>query len=200
MPDRGAGFALPRRGGTVPVMRRVIILFAVLALLAAACSGTAEDTTTTSLVPVTTTDPGPPNEFGYVADFLMGLRDVMGLSGIGFVPDRTRVTPSMEGAYVNQMRQAPLTEGLPDDLTRFSDDQILFLGYLYCVALDGGGTAADAVGLVAGSVAASRGLAPEAAETEDIATAVAAANYAGGSICGQYNEVTQAFIDTLRGG
>ena len=199
MPGRGAGFALSRRGGTVPVMRRAILLIAVLALIGAACSGTADETTTT-LAPVTTTDPGPPNEFGYVADFLTGLRDEMGLSGIGFVQDRTRVTPQMEGAYVDQMRQAPVSEGLPDDLTRFSDDQILFLGYLYCIALDGGGTAADAVGLLAGRVAASRGLVPEAAENEDIATAVAAANYAGGSICGQYNEVTQAFIDTLRGG
>jgi hypothetical protein len=165
----------------------------------AGCSDGDSATTTTSstsVAPTTTTVDSSP--FGLVQNFLNDVAPSMGVEPRFSLP-RPRVTPDFESQFVDVFRTASVAEGLSVDLGVWSDEQLLYLGYLYCVGLDAGVTADESVTVVVATVATSQGRAPEAATVADASVGVAAARYAGGSICGEYRLATEDLLQRLGG-
>lgn len=185
-------------------MRHALALAVAAALVLAACSGDADagDTTTSSVPIVTTSAPPVTNELGLpLATVLMNdLGSSMGAGDNVFIGDRFRVTPELEREYLGAIRGAAASGEIPSDLERYDDDELLYLGYFYCLALDAGiDTPTAAQGVVA-SILAERDAAGTEPETGDVALGLATVNYSGGSLCGIYNDATQAYIDTFRSG
>jgi hypothetical protein len=185
------------------VGRSLLVPVFVCLLLAgtvmAGCSDTTSSTTTT--VTTSTTAPSTTEDtsaFGRVQNFLNEVAPSMGVEP-RFALSRLRVTPDFEAQFVETFRTASVAEGLNVDLGIWNDDQLLYLGYLYCVGLDAGVTADESVTVVVATVATSQGRAPEAATNADAAVGVAAARYAGGSICGEYRLATEDLLVRLGG-
>lgn len=164
-----------------------------------ACAGdTADSTTAPPSTAATTTTTEDLSRFGMVDAFLNEVAPSMGVEP-RFSLSRERVTPDFEAQFVDLFRTASVEEGLDVDLGLWTDDQLLYLGYTYCAGLDAGAGAQDSVTVVVATVATSRGRAPEAATQEDAAVGVAAARYAGASICGEYRLATEDFLVQIGG-
>jgi hypothetical protein len=179
----------------------LIIAFVVISLALAGCS----DDTADSSISTTTLPPGTSSttevdssRFGLVQNFLNEVAPSMGVEPRFSLP-RERVTPDFESQFVDVFRTSSVEEGLDVDLGLWSDEQLLYLGYLYCVGLDAGVTADEAVTVVVATVATSQSRAPESATASDAAVGVAAARYAGGSICGEYRLATEDLLLRLGG-
>jgi hypothetical protein len=178
---------------------RGVVGVAALALALAACSATSA-TTTSSTGQAATGDTGsPPVTSGLgqppVTDLLNDLGPGMGAQGT-FAGDRFQVTPEMEGEYLGAVKGSAESGEIPTDLAGYGDDELLYLGYFYCLALDSGLAPDVAARGVAAAILAHDGASETS--TEDIALALAAANYASGSLCGQHVDATQAYLDTFR--
>lgn len=177
----------------------LLVAVLVAGVVIAGCS---DDTSPTTPAPSTTTMPSTTtvdsSRFGLVQNFLNEVAPSMGVEPRFSLP-RQRVTPDFESQFVDIFRTASVAEGLSVDLEVWNDEQLLYLGYLYCVGLDAGVTADESVTVVVATVATSQGRAPEAATTSDAAVGVAAARYAGGSICGEYRLATDDLLLRLGG-
>ena len=179
--------------------RRTAAVIVALTLALAGCSQTAGedppddgDETVVTITSVETETERIP-----VVDLLNRLGPQMGASA-PFTGDRVQVTEDMEGAYLGAVKGSSETGEIPADVTGYDDEELLYLGYFYCLALDSGIEPEVAAQGVAISILAHRGATQPEPETPDIALALATANYAAGTLCGSYYDATQAYLDTYR--
>lgn len=184
--------------------RSMMVVAMVVALAAAACSGDGGgEATTTTAGPIgtttttsgtgATTDDAP---FGFVADLLNRVEDTRPEPHRSFGGDLNRVSGDAEGAYVAALRDADLTDqGVEVDWSVYSDDDLLFAGYLYCLVRDNGGEVSDGFGAVVSEVLARTGAAGGQAEPADLATAITMVNFSTGSLCGQFYVETREFLE-----
>ncbi|MBT8197914.1 MAG: hypothetical protein KJO84_05370, partial [Acidimicrobiia bacterium] len=152
-------------------MRRFLVMAAAAVMLLSACAGDgATGSTTTTLQIVTTSSPPATNVVGrpLVSALMNDLGPSMGAGTNTFAGERFRVSAELEADFVAALRETSTTGEIPADLDRFDDEELLYLGYFYCLALDAGLDNATAAQGVVVSVLAERGAPDTEPTTEDV--------------------------------
>jgi len=172
---------------------------AFVALLLAGCAGSGPQSQSEPTSPPLTIDrPGyaPVDEYlnSFNAEHLNGIDLPRGI-----VIERSRVSPDIEGRYVEAVRRDPNSAAAASVFDLLDDDAVLYLGYVYCAARDVGLPIDGAVASVVEIIARAAGRDATAPVPDDFIVSVTIVNLSSGSLCPELYLDTRAFLDELVG-
>lgn len=174
-----------------------LVAFSFSMLLLGACAGSSASSPPESTAPPST---GPAADNGMVADYLNGF-DAARLNGIylprGIATDRARVAGDIEERFVAATREDPNSDAAAATFAILDDDALVYLGYVYCAAMDARLPIDRSVATVVDVVARVAGRDATAPATDDFIVSVTVVNLASGSLCPELYLDTRAFLEEL---